>query len=203
MIAEWLMLGGVLFWIALAIVSLVVLIAFRHESCEPIGIFAIALFLFSWWFVGDIYHSISSQQIWNIVGFALAYPAIGLAWAFLRWMLFLDKVKDVYKSRLVQFEKTNGRLNKDNWRAWSYEACTGICHDAGLTFDQATGKLTPPQFSSNKERIAGWVALWPWSVIDAILGDILARLCRWLVSLFRKSLQAISNWWFADLLGGK
>jgi len=194
MLPEWIVIGGVLFWGILAVLSFVAMISI-HNRCEGFALTALGLFAVVCILFGDLYPwAIANASV--LIWCAVAYPLIGVAWSFPRWFLFLDRVKSEYKSQLAEF----GKLSKDKWGEWGrVVVCSWSLYDAGLQFDAETGKLTPPPFHSNKERIFGWMLLWPWSMLDALLGELVFRVLRWVRDSLQRFYQAISDKMFSEI----
>lgn len=196
MFVDLILIGGILFWILVAVLSAIV-VGCIHSRGEGFGFFSIGCFFLLCLFAGNLWPFTKAH--WDMILVCLAcYPLVGIAWSVPRWILFLDSIRNEYKRQLAQFTKSIGPVS-EHAKAWASRVGNNPFYDAGLTFDIATQKLSPPQFCNNKERIAGWVMLWPWSIIDTLLGDVLARIGDWIVSAFRRSFQAISNWMFSDL----
>jgi hypothetical protein len=197
MFAEWIIIGGLLFWGLFGLLSAVLVVSV-HNRCESFAFFATGLFIVTCLFVGNLAGVIVANAA-TIILCAIAYPLIGVAWSFPRWVLFLTDLKRRYSERLINFMKSKGELQKENWKRWAEEISGDPFCDAGMSFDSNLGKVNPPQFYDNKERIAGWIALWPWSMIDALLGDVLTRFFRWIGSLLKRFYQAISDRVFSGM----
>jgi hypothetical protein len=199
MIVEWLIFGGVVFYVLLAILTFIIVLCV-HNQCEGHSIFILGLFLLAWFLAGDMRHVIQADPM-RILWYPLAYLGIGFLWCFPQWVLFLDRIKRAYKEELVSYlgciKKKS--LEKLDWKVWQDRCRLDLFCDAGLVFDGDTGVLTPPQFNENKGRIAGWVILWPWSMLDSLLGDVIKRFVDWCVSLYKRTFQAISNWMFRGM----
>ena len=201
MFYEILVAGTIWFWLILAVLTVLAAIMCRIRW-EGLGIFCLGFFLLTWWLLGDLAEWIRPDPM-RLLWYPLGYVAIGFCWCLPKWIIFLDKVKRLYLKHLAYFidhRKTGqkGPLTKDDWKAWSDNAeC--YCGFSGLRFTSDTGILTPPQFNNNKERIAGWIVLWPWSIIETMLGDVIKRIVDKIVDLNKWLFQAISNWMFRGL----
>jgi hypothetical protein len=197
MFIEWLIVGECIFWVAIAVLS-IAFVACVHNRREGFAIFLAVVFAGVCVAVGDLGRLVINNLAVVLVT-VCAYPLVGVAWTIPRWILFLDSIKRSYLAKLTSFVGKSGKLTEDKWVSWSIEMGCDPFYDAGMYFNSKTGKLTPPQYTSNKERIAGWIVLWPWSMVDALLGDLLARFFRWLVDLLSHAYQRLSNWVFSDL----
>ena len=194
MFAEWIIFGSMAFWVITAALSFLLAICIRTRR-EGFGIFAFAVFMAACFFAGDLRHT-AAENIGMFLLCGAAYPAIGLLWSVPRWLLFLGELKRKYKEAVAVYLSRNGKSDR-SLSEWI--SMVVLLQDAGVKYDSATKKITPPQFCDNKERIAGWVFLWPWSMLESLFGDILSRVCDWLVGLFRRGFQALSNWYFSDM----
>lgn len=202
MIAEWIVAGSLSMAVVLAVLTIIVT-ACVHNRIEGGGIFAAFVFLAAWAVFGDLVKVVQSDPrllLWGTLG----YVGVGLLWCVPSWVLFLDKIKRAYSKRLAQFRidrKIAGDANlaPEYWGSWATCVCYDPFRDAGMDYNSETGVLTPPQFSNNKERITGWALLWPWSMLDALLGDVVRRGVEKIIELYRRMFQAISDWMFRGL----
>jgi hypothetical protein len=199
MLVEWLIFGGIIFYAILAILTVVFILCI-HNDCEGSPIVMLALFLAAWFLVGDM-KSVFEVKPMLFLWYPLAYLGIGLSWCIPQWIVFLDRIKRRYAKELKDFKVRNGiaegiPIPEKHWSNWG-DNLYGF-RDSGLSFNTKTGVLTPPQFSSNKKHISSWVILWPWSMLDTLLGDIVMRFVDWAVGLHKRMFQAISNWMFKD-----
>lgn len=199
MFYELLITNTIWFWLIFAVLTMftIIMIRVRSESC---GVFALGLFLLVWLLFGDLAEWIRPNPL-RLLWYPLSYVVVGFGWCVPKWLIFLDKIKRTYIEKLIIFLKgrKTDKLSKDDWKDWSALIGYNPYYDAGMSFSSATGVLTPPQFSNNKERIAGWVILWPFSMLDTLLGDVLKRIVDKIVSLYKRLFQAISDWMFRGL----
>ena len=194
MLPQWIIIGGILFWSLLAVLSVVIVISV-HDHIEGFALSVAGLFIVACILFGNLYPW-AKANVSVLIWYAIAYPLIGVAWSFPRWLLFLDKIKREYKARLAKF----GELSKDRWDKWEDEVSgCYLFYSVGLVFKGDTGKLTPPQFQDHKGRITGWMLLWPWSMIDALLGELVFRFFRWMRDSLKRFYQAISDKMFLDI----
>lgn len=190
MFIELLVAGTIWFWLVLLVLTIIGVIACRVRW-EGFGIFCLGIFFLAWWLLGDLAKHVQPDP-WCLLWYPLGYIGIGLAWCIPKWIFFLDKIKRSYRAALDGFG-----LTKEKWKDWSSQVGCWW-YDQGMSFDSHTGKLTPPQFNSNKERISGWAVLWPWSVTETLLGDVIKRIVDEIIHLCKWLFQAISDRMFRE-----
>jgi hypothetical protein len=186
--------GGFLF-IALLVVLIVlemILIATRNEGG---GIIYLFVFFLLWFLFGDLGLLIKESPL-AIVWMPALYLLVGVVWSFPKWVLFLASVRDKYRAELAEYRDKDNVPGDVPLSEKARITSSYYFTDVGLSYDTKTGVLTPPTFSKNKERIAGYIVLWPASILHSLLGDVMARIVRWLVKLFRKTYEALSSWMF-------
>ena len=61
------------------------------------------------------------------------------------------------------------------------------------------GKLLPPTFAYNRQRMVSWVTLWPWSVVWVLGRDVFLHGIEGLVNHFGHVYQRISAWVFRNV----
>lgn len=142
MIFEFLAASGVLFWGLLS--ALFLLIAWPLSKDEQIFGLVLAI-IFA---LGVILFTDAPARVspfWLAMLIPL-YLSIGIAWALHKWRGYLLERKAEIKAELAT-------------RANAYPGMT----------DERVMAERRPSASRNKERITGWIALWPWSMSWVVL----------------------------------
>lgn len=86
------------------------------------------------------------------------YAVLGVAWSMFRWTRFVKEKADYYRKQY------GTKLDKSN------RSCLASAIDA----------------TSNKSRITGWIAYWPWSLIWNLTGDVFKMLYETLQGVYQK-----------------
>jgi len=192
MFAEWIVLGSLLFWILLGLISLLLIMFVEEEAGGP-GAFVLGLFLVAWLLVGDLPELITTKP-WHIAGLAVGYIAIGVAWCWPKWLFLLNRLRIEYKNELARFLKRNNaeEVTEELRESWSSIVESSWKWNYGMSFSAETGKLTPPSFEKNRSRLIVWAAYWPWSMFWTLLRDPI----KWIVDLCGELFQKTSEWMF-------
>jgi hypothetical protein len=91
----------------------------------------------------------------TIWGYVVAYFAVGVVWSFLRYRRYVGVM-------VKSLEKRTWRTQEDK--------------------DKAINNLAP---SNNLERITSWIIVWPFSVIENSLGDIITAIQSLVTRVFK------------------
>lgn len=91
----------------------------------------------------------------TIWGYLVAYFVVGVVWSFWRYRLFIGSMVKSLGAR-----KWKSQAEKDN----------------------AINQLLP---SNNLERITSWIIVWPFSVIESALGDIITLIQGLVTKVFK------------------
>lgn len=134
-----------------------------------------------------------------------AWFLAGLVWSFPRWLLFLRKAKAEYVAELKNFADTKNQVpDTAQWSTelrykWDNEwELQNLERKYHFEFDCATGKLKPPSFDQNMDRLTSWVLLWPWSVFWTMFRDGIMRLIEEVVRFLGRAYQKLSQSVFKD-----
>lgn len=184
---ELLIIGGVAFWIVVGILGLILLAAVHNDAPAPAN-FALLVFVAACLILGNGWRFACDHSAFLAVA-VVVYPLIGLAWSVLRWMLFLDYVLERYKTQKAAYLKQHPNVTPVQLSAAFYH------FGDGLVVDDKTGEASV-DFEDNLGRIASWVAYWPVSIVDQLLGNMLARLCRWAVRQWQRLFESLAAHWF-------
>jgi hypothetical protein len=147
MLAEFLQVSGLAFWIIVAgiIVLDTILLATDAENEGWAVFFTVAALIAAVLFT-DAFKGV---RVPYLIAGLLAYIVIGVIWSFKKWYSFVvEKLAD------LRARYDGGYVNKKA--------------EGNETFE-SYAKEKRPLAASNKQRITGWMALWPWSLTWWIL----------------------------------
>lgn len=189
------------FWVLLlAFLCLEVYFVEKEEPWQvtgSLGIFLLLTAVFTDW------KPWVSFSLGHIIGYGIAYLALGVIWAYPRWMLF---VKDKCKA----FESDYTTL-KGKWDSIK----TGVSVGSGLgsewsqykTFEEmlrSKEKMPPlPWDHGVKGKIYMWMAYWPLSAFWILLHRPLEWFWDWVYTSIRKQLEDISYKMFKSHFEGR
>jgi hypothetical protein len=203
MFVEWVMFGTVLFWLIVTGISLLAVLCLHAKYEGPLVLLG-GLFLLVWFLAGDMKQTVSGITL-DALWYAGAYVAIGLVWCWPKWILLLNKCRIAYLDELVDFRHAhsipaNEPLPKKLWESWRNQiGHEDVFCEIGLKFDTETGKVVPPTAYQNKAAITSWAILWPWSMLESLLGDVFKQIVDFVCRLYRRTFDAISRWMFRGL----
>jgi len=164
--------------------------------------------------------TIVKQNPYSVAGLAVLYFAIGTAWAFFKWYLFIrarvaarnakieeivnelkDKVPaENVRSILKEFIKNGNVIDFDRYKAAEpTDAYSRVL--AGFVIRSSV--LVPPEFeqpliSRHKESFTTWLTFWPFSATSFVFADLVRELATSIYNYFGKQLQAISDRMWQD-----
>lgn len=99
-----------------------------------------------------------------VVAFALLYLVVGMFWSMFKWYLFSKKKFEDLKVKLLAFLKREG-LGTDT--------SIKLTPEQKVKWDNYRDfRDVIPLVTSNKARIMGWMAYWPFSCIFFLFSDL-------------------------------
>ena len=104
----------------------------------------------------------------NVIWFSILYLSLGACWSTFKWWRFSLKGRDRLRRKISD---------------WTGTART----------------MTKPKRESNtfaryqKDRIMGWIAMWPFSVVGTFIGDFLTKIVRRIYDTLRGIYDAIAD----------
>lgn len=193
--AEFLVVGGLAFWIALA-VWLVILWALVEHDHGFIGLCSIVAYgcLLQFGFKVDVLGSILAHPIPLII-FAVLYFFLGAGWAFWRWFLFAKDQLEPYLH-----ERTNWLISKNQT---SFDSIPEGLREEWVKHVEDNWRIKdmtkPPLVRDNKNKIMRWIGYWPLSAITWAFNDMIRRFVRMIYNYIHDWLQSIANRVFASI----
>ena len=165
-----------------ATLILIVLLSFDRGFWATTVVVATLLVAHFFGFV-DIINTIKNNAGWFALS-ALVYVVIGVAWSFIKWILFLYKAKREYKEKIANSNanlrvKTKYEIEPDD--------------------DPYRKEHIIPQASDNKGRISTWFFYWPFSMISTMIKDFIVELFNIIYDHIKGWYQEIANKIFEDV----
>jgi len=157
---DFLIFGGVAFWIFAAIVAAFLIFAMESttDSREDTGggfaaTIIVVLTLVLYYFFGSNEHINSLfkfifNQFWLFFGFTVLYLAVGVVWSFFKWFFFLRQRRD--------YLQLYGKFKQDEI----------------------------PLAKNNKNRISTWITFWPFSGLWTLINDPIRKAVSFIVDSF-------------------
>jgi|GEM_PF-3720407 len=129
------------------------------------------------------------------------YFAIGFAWSFVKWWLFVNKAAERLKEMKEKFLKEHTDKTFDANKKYSEQVSSFSGRNLKEEWESFIQfkDVQRPLAKKNKGRITTWIIYWPFSFIWSLLNDLIKSLIRQLVTTFQKFYQAISDKAFKGL----
>lgn len=183
MFAEWIVVGGILFWILTAIVSLIVISAVAADSGKGatlvLGAYVAALVL-----VGNFAPIawIMANPVTALI-YLGGYYALGVVYTYFKWYRFCLTKKGEFLRMKREFLDRHG-ITGD-------EIPTSL-RDRFVT-------PTAPQVRHNKATIMMWLAYWPFSLAGTFVADLIHNIFVGIYNYISGSLQRVSDKVWSDV----
>lgn len=118
-----------------------------------------------------------------LIGVA-AYIPIGVCWSFYRWKRYCTSAVESYNERKTQ------RVSQDD-----VQGVADLAHWTERNLESLKDDVAP---GNNITRLVNWILIWPFSVIDNVLGDlydmVVTLVKKHLINLYtRISSKALDN----------
>jgi hypothetical protein len=164
-VESYLIVGGFLFWLYIAIVSALLFVSVFNEALIAsmvIGVFAIMVALF----VFDApLEKVTPRTLWGWLLLVTGYLSIGAIWSFFKFRCeYAEECRRGFSSRFDRELDCQAFLEKHG-----------------------------PSVSDFHERIIGWIAWWPISVAIYCLFDLLMHLCERVYELLSGIYEGIAK----------
>lgn len=209
MIHEFFILGSMVFWVFSFIFAIIMLAEVVHEkygaAFVTFLIFCGIVFGFSnvsfSWFIEHQYYLLSLVS---------GYLVGAVVTSFVKWYFFVSDAKDRYNEFKYDYLRKNGVNDSDqipdNLKK-DYQNLIASHYNLKQTWDK-NGHLNStvksyeliPNVRTNKERIIGWMAYWPFVVFWSLFNDVFRRILETMYKLVSKAYQNISYLIFKDII---
>ena len=176
----------ILWFTFIAIIAMI--IALENESGSWASTFFSLVTALLLWNYGNDVLAYVTENLLQVVGFAVGYVFIGIAWSFLKWT---SKVKGIFKrfGKLKdEFIKEKGPLTEDKNLAnfnhtisykFKRSDNTGNYSVGSIDSIEDTIKGIRPKGDSYKATIVSWISYWPLSIIGTLVNDPFRRFFNW------------------------
>lgn len=207
MIYEFLILGGIWFWMVIGVAAILLMIEIVHEKFVAafftlLG-FAALLSCFT-----KIQWSWFAENQMLLIYLGIGYLAGAVITSFVKWHFFSRDARDRYdeiKATFLRERKLadDGPIPDEHKNAWlrvldnRYNNGSAYYRDENDPLKNViTLAQIVPQARHNKARITGWMAWWPFVAVWSILDDFFRRVWEVLYRWCQKIFQMISNFNF-------
>jgi len=191
-------------WVAIGITSVLVIWAIEQERAELATVAVIVataaiMLLSDAWNYASVW--LSPKRV--VIG-VLGYVAIGVAWGLIRWCWLVyqrrrlyDRLRREWLKRKHEAGVIEGELPTEvpeslrgEWTAYVKQQ-PGLDDYAWSSFE--TQVVPSPFDEKNRQRIAGWMAYWPWSMAWQLVRLLCERIWRWLVEQLAQLLKKLTE----------
>lgn len=196
-------LGGVAFWILVALASLVITVASEKNlpGLATLTFWATTLVLAGFMDLEgrvQIHEMVMAHPILTLLLIVL-YFAVGTLWSVVKWHFYLKQARANYE------------YEKRVWVARQYKEGSLKGYDVPATgpfempnelrgnFSRYALQNLIPRVSDNKSRIMGWMALWPWSFAWTMVNDPVRTMFKKLYVLIEGTFKRMRDRTFQDI----
>lgn len=171
MITALITFGGIAFWILAALFTLIITYSVsKADSWIRPAIWTVAAVGATVAFT-DIPLPLFTLE--NVVVAATTWFAVGVIWAFGKWVLLVFQIRDYVRKEISSLP----RDGHESQEAYEYEVDRAIARIAYHMFkpNDANYTLTlPPKAGEFHTRISTWITFWPASMLADLSGDLIA-----------------------------
>lgn len=204
MITEFFVLGGVMFWLAVAILSIAFVALVEYDEGWPLALGILTVVVGAAFFLSPLGPAMWKHPWWSLAVIP-GWVTCGVGWTFFKWTRLMAALRSRLKRAIAEFGKEHnlsvkfpiGAVDRPKFADWLMRSAYDL-RRYGLRLDTDTGLMDLPGFYYNRDRLITWAVLWPWSIIWTIIREMFFELIEWFVDSFRKSYEAITNWFFKD-----
>lgn len=184
--------------VALSVLLLLDVLCLALVSERGVGFWGFASFVGFWGLLTTLAHLTLDLNVgtwllhnwqFGIAGF-VSYLGVGVVWTFFKWWRFAR----LSRAKIIEWLDHNS--------IYPGETTDHFYRKAPGPAQYKDGKFSL-EASSHKGRIISWLAMWPFSVIGTLVGDLLFRLWETIYEMFSGVYQRISDLVFADVVVDK
>jgi len=177
MFAEFLFIGGVLFWCAFVVVSLVIISAIEGNKGEPkkaLAIGSLLTFVLALGLFGNLWNYVMEDWRWLLIVLG-GYVGLGIIWSLPKCYFMLKEVRNKLSEMKDDFRddhkiKPDAPIPADKIGDWVKRINNSDPHYSyGVGYDVDAKKIIAPRFNKYRGRLIVWACLWPWSFIWTIV----------------------------------
>jgi hypothetical protein len=210
---EFIVLGGVIFWILTSLLLIGVFASIHHERGSWATAGLVAYFLILAVFGSfDLTGFVFRNPIMLLV-IAAGYFLLGIAWTFVKWHFFVSTQRrkfDAYKTEWLEKQGiTDGVMPDEMKKRWTEAAREYAKNgpDHGGEYGKGRSYISEnqlrtgtqildaikPKVSRNKGRIIFWLSYWPFSFLWTFLADGVMAVWEYIYHGIGKKLQRVSD----------
>lgn len=214
MIAEWLIIGSIPFYVATVLALVVITAAIENEkglaATVCLGVYLALIHTFG---DANLIASVTGN-LPLVFGAIPLYFVAGGAWGIAKWFFYTRKIaadmEDKYLSAKTSFLNLHHLPSNDPTLAipeshatqWKDFAARNTIFVKTLSLDGSHIQMdqvatSVPQARTHKARITTWMMFWPTSLAWTIVNDPIRAICQHVYTGIQQWLQSISNAAFA------
>ncbi len=171
--------GAVGFWLLLAAFVIAEIIMSERESYWVASFTVIVFGLILYFGSGVDFLSWIVANPFLMLGAFAGYVAMGVAWAFWKWIRLVKRALEEDREQRMKFLKKNDVKDvdestkipddlRDKWKTWRYD------HGRNRHYNWERAQETKgcrPKAKHYKSRLVGWATYWPFQMIASLLRD--------------------------------
>lgn len=165
----WTLIVGIFTWILICTAN-----EWFGAGVIPIIFLAIGLTL-----LGDT-RLVSILLSWHMAWLIPSYLLMGVGWSMIKWLVFVRNKMHVYNDLKQRWITSKGSIDGFDGHIRN--------HHEFRHYDNLI-----PQASYEKNRIVGWVAYWPWSLLWTVCDDLIINLFDTIFKVCRRAYDYISD----------
>lgn len=166
---EFLLFGGLLFWIAAALVGAALLWTVETEA----PVFATVIVLGSLAgleFFSDIKpFTYAVQNPFNVTAIIGAYMVAGVVWSLAKWGFYVRRLRTIYEETRARFLRNHSATDFSDPQL----------RKSFLREHPGIDDYVRPAIADNKHRVILWMSYWPISAVWTIINDPLKQFFLW------------------------
>ena len=189
MLYEFLIVGGVLFWIIALLAAIAIVAAIEYDSGQNATIVAVAFVA-----IMVLFSNVEAPFTWLMNNWLLlavmvvAYIGVGGGWSVVKWYFHCLALRDNYREEKSEFLTSNNisgdTIPEELKESWKRRIGYGY---------------KTPQVRENKATILMWMTYWPFSAFWTLLNDPIKRAFKWVYNRLGGMLQGISDKMFSEI----
>jgi hypothetical protein len=191
---EFFVVGGVFFYLLVAVVTILLILFAELERPICAGITLILTFaLLALLGNFNILAAIKAHPFISLIALP-GYFVAGTLWSFAKWWFYVHNEAAKYKEKKEEFlkgEKVLLMAPEEREAAWRRY----------LEHLQSYRSHPKPEVSENKCRILTWMIYWPWSFVWTIINDPVTKFFKFIFRKLRFVYEAIVNSAYKDVEG--
>lgn len=187
-----------IFW-PLTVVALIIILACEETERDFLAFATLCAYLFvAWKFMGLDWIGYAREHTGQMLLIILGYFVAGLIWAVVKWVLYVIKMRSLYRELKCNFlkqKKVEGEEipaeYKDAWKDFFERSKSRGYREESIP-------ATAPRISDHKARFARWMTYWPMSMIWTVLADLVKDLFNAIFEAVKGGMQSISDKIYGD-----